>query len=238
MACLEQLGRKQEAMQVCDNIIERFGNETHRIHDDCLGVEAAIVDDSFARALLMKGIALKESGRAEESRAVLQRLCDRFHHDGTVEIVNEALAILHNGKQSPEAGGTSIGMVEGPLGTSSEERTTRVRMLSYLAEDGERFLQIPGWGGNTIETVRNAGIDITAVVGQFDLEFPYRSLEDRPDEFTAVDLYNENEQRRMVQEFVGHIIDRARIAELVNQRLGPEASKWTIRVAHILKRTR
>ena len=57
-----------------------------------------------------------------------------------------------------------------------------------------------------------------------------------PSKLTAVDLWSVDRKRRMALEFAGHIVDRARIEELLAQRLGSALSEWKPDVVHYMTR--
>ncbi|HET6279806.1 MAG TPA: hypothetical protein VFH73_02525 [Polyangia bacterium] len=258
-ACLAQLGRREEAIRICDEIIAAFGEEA-----DSWPVESpfdptrTIIQEGVAQATFLKGTALGELGRKQESRAAFEELSKRFSHakePGIRDIVAKAKATLHD-EEAPidtdrlvEAAapgnyarrGADITGPSRPLRQTDEptssEATTRVTMGMYLDEDGEeRSLEVPGWVG-VVPNLVAANVDALRMVGQFYIERPYRDLASAPTVITAVDLRTSDGKQRMVQEFAGHIEDQAEVRNLVRQRLGPEMAHWMIVTAHIFKRS-
>src|SRR4051812_47895492 len=111
---------------------------------------------------------------------------------------------------------------------SMSNATTRITIVTYIDDDLEqKQLEFPGWG-NSLQGIIDSNVAPSLLLGQLWVERPYRTLAEAPDHFTAVDLRSADGMQRMVQEFAGHITDKAKILELVLRRLGDEMSKWTV----------
>ena len=82
----------------------------------------------------------------------------------------------------------------------------------------------------------DSDIKANCLLGQVLVERPYRTLTDAPSKLTVVDLWSLDRKDRMAQEFAGHIVDRARIDELLAQRLGNALSEWKPDEVHHLTR--
>ena len=113
--------------------------------------------------------------------------------------------------------------------------TTRVTLVVYVDKDGQKQLELPGWGPS-LQGVIDSGIEANFLLGQVWVERPYRALTDAPSKLTVVDLWSIDGNRRMAQELAGHIVDRARIEELLAQRLGTALSDWKINDVFYLRK--
>ena len=118
---------------------------------------------------------------------------------------------------------------------STSSATTRVTIVVYIDEEGEKQFELPGWGPS-LQGVIDSGIEANFLLGQVWVERPYRALTDAPSKLTVVDLWSIDGNRRMAQELAGHIVDRARIDELLAQRLGNALSEWKPDEVHHLTR--
>jgi hypothetical protein len=103
--------------------------------------------------------------------------------------------------------------------------TTRVTVVFYIDDEGEKRLELSGWGPS-IQGIIDSGIEPNFLLGQIWVERPYRTLTDAPRTLTVVDLRSIDGNQRMAQEFAGHITDKPQISELLAQRLGTDLSKW------------
>src|SRR5690349_14286642 len=121
------------------------------------------------------------------------------------------------------------------------EATTRVTIIRYLDPSGERTVELPGWG-NSVKGLADAlsegrVVDLNLTLGQLWIERPYAKHEEAPNELTAVDLRSVDGKQRMIQEFAGHLTDRAALGELIAQRLGDGAARWMPVAVEHLRRT-
>ena len=124
--------------------------------------------------------------------------------------------------------------------------TTRFTMAMYVDEDGqERSLAAPGWVGMFPKLIE-ADINASMLLGQMYFERPGGCAPLDTGEFlsevraagikeiTVVDLRSADGMKRMCQEFYGRIEGIERISNMLQGRLGPEMSNWTVVVAHVL----
>jgi tetratricopeptide (TPR) repeat protein len=86
---LGELGRREEAIAVYDDLLTRFGTDTEALTD-------AMIRERVARTLLNKGITLGQLGRRENAIAVYDDLLTRFGFDTEAPIRElVSLADLH-----------------------------------------------------------------------------------------------------------------------------------------------
>lgn len=125
--------------------------------------------------------------------------------------------------------------------STSREPTTRVTSVVYLDGDGnQRSVDVPGWVAITPDLVAllaEAETGFSMIMGPIYFERPYSDLTSAPDEITVVDLHSYDGTSRMVQEFSGHIHDKAQLNELISQRLRPNVPHWRIVQSFFLRRS-
>jgi len=113
--------------------------------------------------------------------------------------------------------------------------TTRVTVVVYVDKDGQKQLELPGWGPS-MPGIIESGIEAITFLGELLVERPYRDIADGPSELTLVDLWNLDQSRRMVQEFAHYIADKAKIDEILSQRLGTALTEWKPETVHYMKK--
>jgi hypothetical protein len=115
--------------------------------------------------------------------------------------------------------------------------TTRVTLVLYVDKDGQKELELPGWGPS-VPGIAESGIEAITFLGELLIERPYRDIADGPSELTLVDLWSLDRSRRMVQEFAGFIVDKAEIDELLSHRLGTALTEWKPEIVHYMRKPR